>query len=259
MAKAIGLDVDTISAAEARMENDIPVEHSRWEAKYRAIYEAGCRFASQPEGGQHDHYLAFLEVQPRGRLIDFGCGEGHYAAMAAERGYKVLGVDAAPSAITRAREAHAGVEFMLADVCDLSGLPNASFELGVDLGCLHMFRDDDDAIRYLTEASRVLKPGAPLFLQERVSAEEAEAWFPHSELVPWWRERTTGDPPDMATSTYMGEGRTIEVTYPIIAAALRDLREHVTLLTRAGFAVEQARVVTPGVNAPFEAVLLARK
>jgi hypothetical protein len=44
-----------------------------------------------------------------------------------------------------------------------------------------------------------------------------------------------------------------------IPPAKREVRQQVSLLARAGFVVDSARVVTPGLNSPFEAALLALK
>lgn len=61
-----------------------------------------------------------------GRVIDLGCGAGDYSVVLAERGYRVVGVDIAPTAIEWAREkaAAAGVEvdFRVGSVVTLEGI-----------------------------------------------------------------------------------------------------------------------------------------
>jgi SAM-dependent methyltransferase len=239
-------------------------EHAWYEQRYRAVYGAGVRCATGRDPGADSHFRAFLEQQPaRGRLIDFGCGEGFPASWAADLGYRVLAIDSAPSAITKAREIHChpNIEYLVADVCELDHLPSASFDVAVDLGCFHVIVDEDAVDRYLAQAARLLKPGGRAYYQNLVPADDAEAWCPRERgLVEWWRQRII-EASEMTTrsSTYEVDGRQVEVKIPVIPSAKRDLRQQVSLLTRAGFVVESARVVTPGMNSPFEAVLVAAR
>lgn len=244
------------------MCNCIRPEHAKYEARYRAVYDAGVPF-SRIELRAED-YRRFLKQQSKhGRLIDFGCGEGFPAVIAAEMGYEVLAIDAAPSAIAKAEQTHRHpkLKFMLGDVCDLADVPSACFDIAVDLGCLHMLVSDDDARRYLAHAFRVLRPYGVAYYQNLVPAEDAQAWFPRErELVEWWRERISQrETPDFFTETYEVNGRTIEVKRPRTPAAFRDVQTQVSLLCEAGFQVQEARVVMRGVNSPFEVILIAVK
>jgi len=245
--------------------SDTRPEHVKYEERYRAVYAAGVPFAA----GDHGHESValcreFLETRTqRGKLIDFGCGEGFTAAMAAEFGYEVLAIDAAPSAIAKCKQTHTHphLRFRQADVCELGEIDSDSFDFALDLGCFHMLVDDAVARRYLGHAHRVLRPGGFWYGQNLVPADDAAAWCPHErERVEWWRERIS-EQSDGApiTDTFEVEGKTVEVTRPHTSAAFRGVREQVSLLTAAGFRVDSARVVTPGVNSPFEAVLVARK
>ena len=248
------------------MRERIDPKHTRYEPRYRAVYDAGVPFAT---GDREDQRLAcfrrFLEQQVNpGRLIDLGCGEGFPALIAAEKGYEVLGVDSAPSAIAKCQETHhhPRLTFVQADVCELSSIPSESFDVAVDLGCLHMLVEDDDARRCIGHAFRVLRPGGLWYGQNLVPADDAEAWCPHErERVEWWRKRIA-EPDDgtLITESFEVNGRTVEVCRPRTPAATdRTLHQQVALLTGTGFRVDSARVVSPGVNSPFEAVVVARK
>jgi SAM-dependent methyltransferase len=104
--------------------------------------------------------LALLGEVTRLRVLDAGCGEGRFARMLAERGARVVGVDLSPRMIELAREEegreHRGIEYLVADLADLSPLPRGSFDLAVAYMSVHDVRRYRRAFR---EIARVLRPG----------------------------------------------------------------------------------------------------
>jgi cyclopropane fatty-acyl-phospholipid synthase-like methyltransferase len=102
----------------------------------------------------------------RGRLLDSGCGTGENTLMAAARGAETMGVDAAPSAIGRARakaaERGVAARFEVADVLDLGRL-GLAFDTVIDSGVFHVFNDDERA-RYVASLASVLDPGGTCYL-----------------------------------------------------------------------------------------------
>lgn len=81
-----------------------------------------------------------------GDVIDVGCGTGENALYLAALGASVVGVDASPTAIARAREKARtrGIKasFLVADALALEGL-GRSFDTAIDCGLFHTFPDDD--------------------------------------------------------------------------------------------------------------------
>lgn len=237
--------------------------HALYEQKYQAFYDAGVDFVSAT--GYDDEYRQFLSLHPsRGRLIECGCGEGFACAMAASLGYEVLGVDSAPSAIAKAIETHSGcspsLSYAIADITELNEVASESFDVLADIGCLHMIGDQQDAERYLSHAFRVLKANGQAYFQNRVSPAEAKRWFPKmSAWIDEWYQRCDMKPAFESEEFQVG-GRTVIVDVPKhLGAIFRDAAEYVQLLTGAGFCVERLHVKTPGVNSPFEAVIIASK
>jgi SAM-dependent methyltransferase len=90
-------------------------------ARTIALYEANAA-AWDRQRGRDLHEAAWLErfaaLMPEpGTVLDLGCGMGEpIARWLLDRGYKVTGVDAAPSLIALARERFAGAEWIVADM-----------------------------------------------------------------------------------------------------------------------------------------------
>lgn len=101
-----------------------------------------------------------------GRLIDLGCGTGRLARHFAENGFDYLGVDLSDEMLAKAREhAHPSATFQKANLVDLDGIPEESFDWAACLfSTLGMIRGEENRRNALLAARRVLKPGGVLAL-----------------------------------------------------------------------------------------------
>ncbi len=99
----------------------------------------------------------FLELLPGPgrRTLDVGCGEGRLGRALAERGHRVVGLDASPTLAALAREAGGFEEVVVGDAAALP-FPDASFDLVV---AFMVPQDVDDLEGLLREAARVVTPG----------------------------------------------------------------------------------------------------
>lgn len=99
---------------------------------------------------------------PRGRAVELGCGTGTNAVYLAEQGFDVTAIDVSPLALDKARErakhARANVNFVLADLCNVTW-DGAQFDFGFDRGCYHCARKVDAPGFFRTVAS-LMKRGS---------------------------------------------------------------------------------------------------
>ena len=100
------------------------------------------------------------KVKPGSRVLDVGTGPGYVAAVCAERGATVVGVDLADEMVSLARKLHPGIEFRRADAEDLP-FGEGSFEAVVgNFSILHLGRPE----RAVAGFARVLAPNGRLAL-----------------------------------------------------------------------------------------------
>lgn len=104
-----------------------------------------------------------------GRLVDLGCGTARLCVHFARRGFDCVGVDLSPEMLAKARENAAvvgvGVAFVAANLVDLAGVPDGSFDYaGCLFSTLGMVRGPGNRLAALRSAARVLRPGGRLVL-----------------------------------------------------------------------------------------------
>ncbi len=101
-----------------------------------------------------------------GAVLDVGCGTGENAIYLASFGLDVVGADAAPTAIERARakstQRGIPVTFRVADALALDGL-GRTFDVAIDCGLFHTF-SDPDRLRFERSLHASLRTAARYFL-----------------------------------------------------------------------------------------------
>lgn len=99
-------------------------------------------------------------------LEEAGCGTGENALYLAAKGHRVVGIDAAPTAIARARdkarERGLDVTFEVADACELAGCAGR-FDTVLDSGLFHSLTGHEQA-RYVAALRRATRAGAVVHL-----------------------------------------------------------------------------------------------
>jgi 2-polyprenyl-3-methyl-5-hydroxy-6-metoxy-1,4-benzoquinol methylase len=95
------------------------------------------------------------------RVLDVGCGEGHFAGELARAGMSVLGVDVAEEPLRRARARHLGLDFRLVPVEGSWSLADASFD-AVWAG--ETIEHVADTVAWFSQLRRLLRSGGTLLL-----------------------------------------------------------------------------------------------
>jgi ubiquinone/menaquinone biosynthesis C-methylase UbiE len=103
----------------------------------------------------------FASLEP-GRALDAACGTGRHAAVLARLGHEVVGVDANPAMLARARERLPEGDFRAGQL-DALPLEDGSVDLVVcSLALTHL----DDPTPAIAELVRVVRPGGRIVLSD---------------------------------------------------------------------------------------------
>jgi 2-polyprenyl-3-methyl-5-hydroxy-6-metoxy-1,4-benzoquinol methylase len=130
----------------------------------RDYHEALWRSAPEglrPSGFELRRSFLIDSLDPGERLLDLGCGEGHFGAAAIEAGAEVLAVDVAEEPLRRARALHPGLDTRLIDGEGDWELEDASFDV---VWAGEVIEHVADTASWFSELRRVLRPGGRLLL-----------------------------------------------------------------------------------------------
>ena len=143
------------------------------------------------------HIKALLPDLHENKLVDLGCGMGHFSRYARENGAaRVLGIDVSENMISRAKASTSdeAIEYRIADL-DTLELPSASFDFAYSALTFHYIENFSRLVRTIYQS---LKPGSffifeiehPIFL---------------APLQPSWVEDGSGKS-SWSVNSYSNEG-----------------------------------------------------
>ena len=162
-------------------------ERAGWEGVAQRYHDAFARLTSQAIGP----LLDAAGARPGVKLLDVATGPGYVAAVAAEQGAEVLGVDFAGSMVELAAERYPGVKFQQGDAESLP-FPEASFDaVTMNFGVLHLENPD----RALVEAYRVLRPSGRFAFTAWTAPEQARGYGVVLDAIRKFGRSEVGLPP----------------------------------------------------------------
>jgi SAM-dependent methyltransferase len=244
-----------------KVQMPIQKDLDAYDERYQRVYETGCRFWNKHQ--PHQRLLQILSSLPEGsKCIDLGCGEGHEARAIARFGHHVVAIDLSPTVIRHninMTPEDLPIEYLVGDVTDLKSFSfkKQTFDLALDIGCLHMMNEPIDRFSYLSGVKRLLKPGGIFYLQDGLSLEsvkvdsesEAKAL---QELKSIIRENS-----NIPRKIHTPAGDQ-EIILPLCPEGKwLSLEEYISELTDIGFSIisgEQGG----GSNMRFEAIIIAK-
>lgn len=115
----------------------------------------------------HPVNMAWLgrHLRPDARILDYGCGYGRVAAMLYERGYDVVGVDAAAAMIEKARGLCPELFFRQIAPPRVP-FDSGSFDAALLFAVLTCIPADEDQKAVVAELRRIVRPGGLLYISD---------------------------------------------------------------------------------------------
>ena len=152
---------------------------------------------------RYDTQVLLQQFTVPGRIVDLGCGTGRHALEFAARGFDVLGVDLSREMLiqlqAKARATGFDVATLQANLCDLDGLPDATFEYAIlmyaTLGMIPAARDRERVVRHV---KRMLVPGGRFALHVHnlwfnLFDSHGRAWLFKDQWQRWFGGKSGGD------------------------------------------------------------------
>ncbi len=177
--------------------------------------------------------LLGLLPEPGARTLDLGCGEGRLSRFLRSRGYRVAGLDAAPSMVRLAVSHAAAAPAVLADAAALP-FGDETFDLVVAYMSLH---DMDRMPEAVAEAGRVLEPGGRLCVAIPHPVHSAGSFRGRDADAPFVID---GSYLDQAVADWVAEEGDIQLTFH---SEHRPLEAYSRALEAAGLLIEAIREV----------------
>ena len=130
---------------------------------------------------QVNFIIKTLGLKGNERILDLACGFGRHSLSFARRGFSVVGVDFTKDfiddAIVTAKSASLKVDFILADIRDITYRNEFDVVLNLADGAIGYLETDEENLKIFDVISQALKPGGKHFM-DACNAEHAEMYFP---------------------------------------------------------------------------------
>jgi ubiquinone/menaquinone biosynthesis C-methylase UbiE len=148
--------------------NGVPAREDKSRFNFGPLARTYDEWYATPAGRAYDaaEKRAVSELLPQAesgaRLLDVGCGTGHWSAFFAEQGYAVTGVDIAPEMLAAARaKGISNARFRLADAHELP-FENGRFDVAAAITAIEFARDAVVVVREMARCT--VTPGGAILV-----------------------------------------------------------------------------------------------
>lgn len=213
-----------------------------YEKRYQAVYASGATLWGHTVDDEIliktlTDWVTQNNLQGK-HVVEYACGEGSVGVILSKLGCIYYGVDIAPSAVERAKQALVEYPAVTVSVLDMvNERVGGLFDAAIDVMGLHMLITDADRKKYLANINASLKHGVPaLFFRESYS----EAVYNGKvSSVEEWKTITGDDYETPGERQVTNNSVTYSVNIPLLPARAKNKRDYIAEMTEAGFIVDQ--------------------
>ncbi len=212
-----------------------------YESRYRTVYAAGAtHWGHQPDdpvlGSMLEDWVRENGLEGK-NVLETACGEGAAGVVLSRLGCLYRGLDVAPSAVEKAREALRTCPEASVIEHDMVRQPvEGSYDAAIDVMGLHMLVTDLDRECYLKHLYDALKPGAPVILIRQ--AYSPDAFEGRVETFTQWQSLTGEDYVTASERSAYGACGAIKVMLPMLPARPKSRQGYLEEMQQAGFIVD---------------------
>jgi len=172
------------------------------------------------------------------KVLEFACGEGACGVILSRLGVIYHGVDIAPSAVEKAKNALKDYPQAAVSLFDMVRQnTDGIYEAALDVMGFHMLVLDSDRAKYLDNAYSCLKNGAPmLFLMQMYNQSVYDGKV---ESFGQWLEVTGNDYETRTKKRSQSGGKDIEIYLPNVPGRGNTEKGYRAEMLAAGFAVDK--------------------
>ncbi len=233
-----------------------------YENRYQKAYEAGIDHWGHEPG---DEELASTltrwveENNLRGkRIIEFACGEGASGVILSRLGCIYTGIDIAPSAVKKSKEALKA--YPQAAVIELDMVKqrlDEKYDAALDVMGFHMLVVDKDREAYLGNVLSCLKSGAPMIFFRQLYSHDA--YEGNVDSFDSWKQISGSDYDTPQRRTAEVNGRDVEIYIPLIPGRTKTRNGYCQEFVKAGFCVDKFYIMDKSHHCPDSASIFVHK
>lgn len=217
-----------------------------YEKRYKTVFEAGAdRWGHSPEDEVLFETLKEWVISNNlvgKNIIEFACGEGACGVILSELGCNYHGVDIAPSAVAKTKEAISKYPNAKVDLLDMvKETTGDTYDAALDCMGFHMIVTDSDRKSYLQNAYNSLKNNCPmLFFRESYRDDNNNECIYKGKVNSYeeWKLISGSDYTTPAARTINVGNSEVEVMIPLVPARAKDKEGYIAELEAAGFVVK---------------------